>query len=193
MSGWIGVDLDGTLAKYDGWVSPAFIGEPIPAMVERVKAWLAEGKQVKIMTARVSKDQGENLELARRAIEQWCLKHIGQVLEVTNEKDFSMVELWDDRCVQVVPNVGVPINERLDITCRAFKAIADHLKGGGTFRYLIYDRLRFGSEAYIPLYEAGGMAISNFANEVTCFAQTIHEHIYASQGEAKRDGEDERP
>lgn len=41
--GWIGVDLDGTLAHYDGWKGADHIGEPIPAMVERVKQWLSEG------------------------------------------------------------------------------------------------------------------------------------------------------
>ena len=51
--GWIGVDLDGTLAEYNGWQGPANIGAPIPAMVERVKAWLEEGRDVRIFTARV--------------------------------------------------------------------------------------------------------------------------------------------
>ena len=36
--GWIGVDLDGTLAMYDQWAGAGHIGEPIPLMVERVKA-----------------------------------------------------------------------------------------------------------------------------------------------------------
>ena len=53
MDGWIGVDLDGTLAEYDKWVSPTHIGKPILRMVKRVQKWLAEGRQVKIMTARV--------------------------------------------------------------------------------------------------------------------------------------------
>ena len=39
-------------------------------------------------------------------IKEWCLKHIGQKLEVTNVKDFGMIELWDDRAVQVIPNTG---------------------------------------------------------------------------------------
>jgi hypothetical protein len=51
--GWIGVDLDGTMAYYDGWKGADHIGEPIPAMVERVKRWLAEGREVRIFTARV--------------------------------------------------------------------------------------------------------------------------------------------
>ena len=45
--GWIGVDLDGTLAYYDYWRGPEHIGEPIPAMLERVQRWLAEGKDVR--------------------------------------------------------------------------------------------------------------------------------------------------
>jgi len=53
-NGWIGVDLDGTLAYYDEWRGLYHIGEPIPAMVDRVKRWLAEGRDVRIFTARVS-------------------------------------------------------------------------------------------------------------------------------------------
>jgi len=119
MSGWIGVDLDGTLAHYDGWKNGE-IGEPIPAMVERVKQWLVEGKTVKIFTARVSITGGYSLESHRYAdaefaleqaklIADWCEKHIGQRLEVTCIKDFAMTELWDDRAVQVVINTGMPI------------------------------------------------------------------------------------
>jgi len=42
-----------------------------------------------------------------------------------------------------------------------FKHIYEHALTGGSFRYLIYDRLGFGPDAYLPLYEAGGMTISN--------------------------------
>ena len=57
--GWIGVDLDGTLAEYLGWQGMGHIGEPIAPMVERVKAWLAEGKDVRIFTARVCSSQSQ--------------------------------------------------------------------------------------------------------------------------------------
>ena len=42
MNGWIGVDLDGTLAHYEGWQGETHIGAPISAMVERVKRWLGD-------------------------------------------------------------------------------------------------------------------------------------------------------
>lgn len=108
MSEWIGVDLDGTLAHYEGWKDGA-IGDPVPAMLERVKKWLAEGRTVKIVTARVSSAQTNTVALYnRRLIEVWCVKHIGVMLDITAEKDFSMSELWDDRCVRVMKNTGEP-------------------------------------------------------------------------------------
>lgn len=102
MNGWIGVDLDGTLAFYDGW-NDGRIGKPIAPMVDKVKKWLNQGKTVKIFTARVSNGKAETIA----NIEHWCLEHIGTKLEVTNVKDFNMIELWDDRAVQVIPNTGL--------------------------------------------------------------------------------------
>lgn len=43
-NGWIGVDLDGTLAYYDGWIGAGHIGEPVPAMLERVKQLAGSGR-----------------------------------------------------------------------------------------------------------------------------------------------------
>lgn len=112
-SGWIGVDLDATLANYAGWQGTDHIGAPIAPMIERVKAWLAAGKTVKIFTARVHGHGmaliGDGVADVKTPIEQWCLKHIGQVLEITNCKDFGMIELWDDRCIQVEANTGIPV------------------------------------------------------------------------------------
>src|SRR4051794_31224176 len=99
--GWIAVDLDGTLAHYAGWLGVDHIGEPISPMVDRVKRWLAAGKTVKIFTARMHGHGmaiiGGGVEDALTPIEKWCERHIGQKLEVTNIKDFGMIELWDDR------------------------------------------------------------------------------------------------
>lgn len=106
MSGWIGVDLDGTLAHYADWAANCdHIGEPVPAMLARVRAWLAKGQEVKIFTARASAS-GKDLEEQVALIEAWCIKHIGQVLPITCVKDFGMIELWDDRAVSVEMNTG---------------------------------------------------------------------------------------
>lgn len=118
MNGWIGVDLDGTLAEYHGWKGPEHIGAPIPAMVERVRSWLAEGRDVRIFTARVDgggvaismgNPEGNKVRdvvAVKRHIQAWCLEHVGCVLPITNVKDYGMIELWDDRVVQVIPNTG---------------------------------------------------------------------------------------
>lgn len=93
---WIGVDLDGTLAKYDGWKGINNIGEPYPMVLKLIKEILEIGEyDIKIFTARVSEG-----EAAIIPIKKYCLTHIGQELEITNVKDFSMIELWDDRCVR---------------------------------------------------------------------------------------------
>lgn len=114
---WIGVDLDGTLAHYDGWRGILHIGEPVPAMVERVKRWLAAGLKVKIVTARVGpqrEDVLDEISAIRFTVQQWCWIHVGAPLEVTCQKDFGMVELWDDRAVQVVPNTGERVDGKAD-------------------------------------------------------------------------------
>jgi hypothetical protein len=117
--GWIGVDLDGTLAEYHPEQGIGKIGYPIYPMVERINKWLDEGYEVRIFTARVaacgqSNDDGvhdsasfaaEQVEL----IEDWCRKHLGYTLRVTATKDFLMAELWDDRCVRVITNTGIAI------------------------------------------------------------------------------------
>ena len=101
-SAWIGVDLDGTLAEYSGFKGPDNIGDPIPEMVARIKQWLSEGKTVKIFTARACVPDHVPY------VEDWVEKHIGVRLEVTNVKDYGMVQLWDDRAVRVKFNQGEP-------------------------------------------------------------------------------------
>lgn len=53
------------------------------------------------------------------------------------------------------------MEERLKHACEFMRAMIDHATQGGGFRHLIYDRLGFGAEAYVPLYEAGGMEFTN--------------------------------
>lgn len=118
--GWIGVDFDGTLAVYDGWKGPYDLGPPIPAMVKRVRAWLTAGRDVRIFTARVTDlptnaDGSEHdLVKVRAGLEAWCLEHLGRILPITNVKDWHLMELWDDRAVQVRPNTGITLADELE-------------------------------------------------------------------------------
>lgn len=106
--GWIGVDLDGTLAHYDQWRGHRHIGEPIKPMLDRVKNWVNQGMEVRIFTARVSGEAGQAKEVTD-AIHVWLKRHGLPVLQVTCMKDYAMMELWDDRAVQVQANTGMPV------------------------------------------------------------------------------------
>ena len=107
-SPWIGVDLDGTLARDLGNTrrDGDEIGSPIEPMLVRVQKWIAGGRTVKIFTARASSPR----QVA--AIKEWLVSCGLPDLEVTNVKDLHMIELWDDRCVQVTTNLGEPISKK---------------------------------------------------------------------------------
>jgi hypothetical protein len=104
--GWIGVDLDGTFAFYDGWKGERHIGPPIPAMLERVKQWRAMGIDVRIFTARASATDPDELREVVTAIDAYCLEHVGETLPVTCTKDYQCMRIYDDRAVQVEFNTG---------------------------------------------------------------------------------------
>ena len=122
--GWYGFDLDGTLAKYDGWRGIDHIGEPVKPMVDLIKRMHDEGKVVKIMTARIAPhkledgtvgesyitvpdgEKGATRNYAHQFINDWCHFNLGFIPEIVYQKDHLMLELYDDRVKQVVPNEG---------------------------------------------------------------------------------------
>ena len=109
---WIGVDLDGTLIKDTGWKGGSHFGTPIPAMIERVEKWVDDGIRVKIMTARANPlvdTEEESYSDRMFCLRKWIVETFAEradSIEITYEKDLYMVELWDDRCVQVELNTG---------------------------------------------------------------------------------------
>lgn len=112
--GWLGVDLDHTLAHYEpGMAGLNQIGKPIPRMVRRVRRWLAAGREVRIMTARVNKIPGWDHEAQHKLVGDWTVQVFGQRLQVTNEKDLAMIELWDDRAVRVEADTGRKLSPSL--------------------------------------------------------------------------------
>jgi TusA-related sulfurtransferase len=103
--GWVGYDLDGVLAEYDGFKGSTKIGKPIPAMVNRLLADVKKGKKVKIFTARADDPK------AVAAIQRWLAKNGMPHLPVTNKKDYHTELLFDDRARQVVKNTGEVVGE----------------------------------------------------------------------------------
>lgn len=97
---WMGVDLDGTLARYDRSLSYGRIGPPVPEMMALVKKMISHGVRVKIFTARVQ--DPDQIPVIRN----WLRENGLPELEITNVKDFAMIRLYDDRCIQVERNTG---------------------------------------------------------------------------------------
>lgn len=98
MTRWIGVDLDGTLAKHDGKIGE--IGAAIPSMVERIEKWIDDGHEVRIFTARADST------LERTKVKKWLSDNDLPDLAITNKKDWKMLELYDDRAIRVEHNKG---------------------------------------------------------------------------------------
>ena len=110
---WIGVDLDGTLAEYDGWQGASHIGDPIEGTVKLVRGWLEMGLDVRILTARVTHPAAEK-ERIRDYVEAWCLQHLGKRLPVTGVKGWQCAFFLDDRAIQVVPDTGELVWDLVD-------------------------------------------------------------------------------
>lgn len=159
--GWYGFDLDGTLAKYDGWRGIDHIGEPVKPMVDLIKRMHDEGKVVKIVTARVAPKEKPEVKpnpylenhwviespddmpwavhaeawTPREFIQDWCARVLGFVPEIVYQKDHLMLELYDDRVKQVVPNEGFLVENQRDGALRelrqqecAVKSMADTIE-----------------------------------------------------------------
>lgn len=115
----IACDLDGTLAEYESFQGATVIGNPIPEMVEKVKAALAAGAEVWIFTARIM-PQDNSLKAAIDAVQglmaiaNWCQQVFGALLPITHEKSPRFTEFWDDRAKEVVPNTGVFATELME-------------------------------------------------------------------------------
>ena len=110
----IAVDFDGTLVKWpmempsvfdpDLKFDPSLVGETVELMANRVKEWLRQGHEVVIFTARVY--DPKQAEIARVAIEKWCMDTLGKVLEVTCIKDHHIDVIYDDKAVTVEKDTG---------------------------------------------------------------------------------------
>lgn len=74
-------------------------------------------------------------------------KELGKLLQNRND------DL--DKLAEECPN-----ELKLAVTKWAMKHIVEHAKSGGSYRYLIYNRMGFGPEAYAPLCD-DGLTISN--------------------------------
>ena len=119
----IAIDLDGTLAHYDGWKGKEHIGDPIPAMVNALVGYLFKGGVYSIFTARCTGTPAEIVE-NREIIMKWVHDHsLPLPVEVTAIKRKHFSEFWDDRAFHVRPNTGKLVGARTEETSPVSKAL----------------------------------------------------------------------
>ena len=112
---WLAVDLDGTLAIYDGWKGEEHIGDIIEPVAEKIKERVAEGWKVAIFTARVSSILSNEVSHATNVIWKWIDDNdMSQYISgITAVKGKHFIEFWDDRAIAVEKNKGVFMEEWL--------------------------------------------------------------------------------
>jgi len=79
------------------------------------------------------------------------------------EQDYCTLcgRLFDDFAAYTDGVCNQQEQEKQDLCVEFMRAIHNHCVEGGSFRYLIYDRLGLKPSAYQPMHEVGGMAFSN--------------------------------
>jgi hypothetical protein len=101
----VAIDLDGTLARYDGWIGPEHIGEPIQAGRAICVALHGRGIKVIVYTCRTNATMNDKYNIntfkVRDTIREWLDKNgLGFVeLSIDYGKPFAHVYL-DDRGVR---------------------------------------------------------------------------------------------
>ena len=112
----IAVDLDGTLAHYDGWKGIGHIGCVIPEVANAMERAQDEGAEVHLFTARVS--DPEDAAEAHAVISKWAAANHFNFASITAVKHKFFTEFWDDRAIQVIKNSGMfVLNEHTDNVC----------------------------------------------------------------------------
>lgn len=138
---WLAVDLDGTLAKYDGWKGEDHIGELIEPMAEKIMQRHNEGWRIAIFTARVSSLNDEENSVAEKVIWNWLNsnKMDMYISGITATKHKHFREFWDDRAFNVIPNTGIIRNyEQVNAEApKEFKASSTQVGGNHYSKYVI--------------------------------------------------------
>lgn len=106
----VAIDLDGTLAQYDGWIGPEHIGVPIQNVVALCHALNTKGIKVILYTCRNNMTMNDKYKIntyevrdrIRDWLDVWGLSFI--TLSLDYGKPFAHV-YFDDRAVRFNPDI----------------------------------------------------------------------------------------
>lgn len=93
-------------------------GKPLDELPKHVEATFGDRPAEETMLQRATVKHevyDKDVWTAREFIIDWCYKHLGFVPEITHEKDHLMLELYDDRVKQVVPNQGLLVEDQVAV------------------------------------------------------------------------------
>jgi hypothetical protein len=124
---WWGFDVDKTTFVDHGGKGGA-IGEPIKGMIRRIKHFLRTGRKVCIVTARVhpsEPDREEQVLTVSRALDAVLGPEMASKIDIRCDKDRHMIDLYDDRAKQVIPNKGILVQNELRRAVEALQTIAN--------------------------------------------------------------------
>lgn len=97
----IAVDVDGTLAAYQGWKGYTHVGLPIAKVVQEVRDEHASGSYILIHTARITSMDGRIMPEALEALRSWLHLHQIPYHEIwTGVGKPYANEYWDDKAVR---------------------------------------------------------------------------------------------
>ena len=161
---WLAVDLDGTLAVYDGWKGEDNIGDIIVPIAEKIKQRVAEGWGVAIFTARVSSKLSNEVDHATRVIWKWLDdNYMSQYISgITAVKGKHFTEFWDDRASAVEKNQGVFIEEWLRNKLEIERAEVQRLQS------LLYAKNTHDDTMLDKLQQHSGVQIAQVEGETAC-------------------------
>jgi len=173
----IAVDLDGTLAEYHGFdpANPHHIGEPIPAMMDRVHTWLEEGHQVSIFTARVS-EGGDESAFAAHQIRAWLKNYSLENLEVTATKQKKFTHFWDDRAIQVIRNEGCQVECATPCEQTPVVIEPEHKDTGSHYRYS-YKGIKLDPARILTVYEQSHPMAGAIVKKALCAGNRGHKDL----------------
>lgn len=131
---WWGFDIDKTAFTDEGGTRGGVIGEPIMPIIRRIKWFLRVGRKVSIVTARVhpsESDRDEQIMTVRGALVKALGQDRANMIDIRSDKDRHMIDLYDDRAKQVIPNKGILVQNELRRAIQALQKIAygDTLSG----------------------------------------------------------------
>lgn len=107
MAPTIGIDLDGTIAQYDGWRGHTSIGPLLPGAIEFLHELKRRGYQLVLFSARACDIEG------RRAIAAYLIENkIMELFEgITHEKLYKFAAFVDDRAIAFKGNYDVVLGQ----------------------------------------------------------------------------------